>query len=112
MRAICCILIATALLGGVWSVAAAQSEGPTMAVAAGLDGWCGADSWCPIRVSLANEGAGIEGTLRVSAADTYNTSVHSQPVVLPTHSRKTYFLYFPPIAGGARPVLDLSLIHI
>ncbi len=69
-----------------------------MQVTAGLDEYCRSGGWCPVRAVLSNEGADIEGELRVvarSASGDTESDVYTRRVVLPTHSRKAYFLYLP-----------------
>ncbi len=76
------------------SAALAQTTPPTLSVAVGLDGYCGdEEGWCPVYVVLSNEGSDVEGTLSITSEGTDAT--YSVPVVLPTHSRKGYYLYLP-----------------
>ena len=65
-----------------------------MSVTAGFDGYCHTGGWCPLYVILSNEGAGVEGELRV-AGDTTDLDEYARLVVLPANSRKGYFLYVP-----------------
>lgn len=67
--------------------------GLTMAVAGGFDGYARADAWIPIYVTLANEGADVDGQIQVSATDSWEDLVYVQPAVLPTHSNKQFTLY-------------------
>ena len=99
-RVVAAILL-TALL---WSEVAAQDEGPSMDVEAGIDGYCRRGHWCAIRIILSNEGADIQGEAQVvlaSPGSGSDNNVYSVPVSLPSHSRKAYFTYMlPPTWGG------------
>jgi len=90
------IVIFTLLVSLTWirAPAVAQDAGPTMSAAAGFDGYCHSDAWCPVYVILSNEGADVEGELRVTGSGN-NPSVYARQVVLPAHSRKGYFLHLP-----------------
>lgn len=70
--------------------AAAQEEPPVRLNAeVGFDGQCWAESWLPVTVRLENDGPGVEGVLEVFGAGTrLNEVIFSQPVDLPTQSRK------------------------
>jgi hypothetical protein len=69
-----------------------------MTVAVGFDGYCRAGAWCPVHVTLANQGPDLEAELRVSqppALGAQQSDVYHRPVTLPTTSRKAYTLYVP-----------------
>ena len=113
MRTAWRILVAVGLLlTWAWNTAAAQQEGPTMAIIAGFDGYCRQDGWCPVYVVLSNEGTDVEGELRVSAPGTGSVGrppdIYLRHVVLPAHSRKAYFLYVPYRARARQ--LDVQLV--
>ena len=65
-----------------------------MSVTAGFDGYCHTGGWCPVYVVLSNEGADIEGELRVTG-NTPDLDVYVRQIMLPAHSRKGYFVYVP-----------------
>jgi len=81
------------LLVGVTAVA--QDSGPSLVVHVGMDGYCIEGRWCPVRVVMANSGPGFEGEVQIEIRDYYGSDVYSHPVVLPTGSRKAYFLHIP-----------------
>lgn len=71
-------------------VVAAQEPVPTLQVTVGFGGYCHG-SWCAMCVVISNEGADVEGELRV---DSSHGNTYKKRVVLPAHSRKAYFVYF------------------
>lgn len=81
------------LLGGLH--AAAQDSGPNVVVNVGIDGYCLEGRWCPVRVVISNSGPGFEGEVQIEIRNYYGNDVYSHPVVLPTGSRKAYFLHIP-----------------
>lgn len=96
MKRIACIVpTVVLLLAWIGQPAVGQVAGPEMTVAAGLDGYCRAGNWCPVYTVLSNEGVDIEGELRVAIGGGLEPDVYSRQVVLPAHSRKAYYLYFP-----------------
>jgi hypothetical protein len=110
-----------AVAAGVLSVwacqpIAAQDTGPTMQVTAGYDGYCRSGDggmWCPVRVVLSNEGADVEGELRIavaSASGSPRPNLYTRPVVLPAHSRKAYSLHIPSTGASSRSSLTVQLI--
>jgi hypothetical protein len=99
-----------------WATApAAAQDDPDlkMQVEIGLDGYCRAESWCPIRVILSNEGADVEGELvmpiEVASGSETRSEVYSRQVVLPAHSRKAYFLHAPPARTTSHTRLGVEL---
>jgi hypothetical protein len=69
----------------------------TLSVRAGFDGYYKDASWLPVRITVANDGPDIKGTLRVSvprASGGANLMV-TRDVDLPTQSRREVFLYIP-----------------
>jgi hypothetical protein len=102
MRAACVLSVAVLPVLCLPASAVAQNDGLAIEAAAGFDGTCRSGDWCPLRVVLANEGASVEGELRVeveSAGLIEEPDAYTTRVVLPTHSRKAYTLYLP--SGGA-----------
>ena len=99
-----------------WAPAtAAAQENPdlTMQVEVGFDGYCSADSWCPVRVILSNEGADVDGELvmpvEISSGGGTRSDLYTRQVVLPAHSRKAYFLHAPPVGVSSRSRLKVEL---
>jgi hypothetical protein len=84
------LLISTVLVASVH----AQESGPSLQVQAGFDGYYCPDDWLPILVTVANEGHEVAGEVRVIRDDSMGRRiVYAQPVLLPAHSRKQFFLY-------------------
>lgn len=84
-----------------------------MQVMVGLDGYCRGDGWCPVYVVLSNEGADVEGELRITTGGTSRGSepdVYARLVVLPAQSRKAYFLYLPSAGSSSRSRLKVQLL--
>jgi len=77
-----------------------------MFAAAGFDGYCHSDAWCPVYVILSNEGTDVEGELRVTGSGN-NPSVYARQVVLPAHSRKGYFLHIPSDSASSHLTVQL-----
>jgi len=103
----------------VWmcGAAVAQEGGPAMQVTVGFDGYCRYDdnggAWCPVYVVLSNEGADVEGELRVAVGDVSGSTdpdVYVKRVVLPARSRKAYFLYLPSTDTYSRSHLTVELL--
>jgi len=109
-RTVWIALTVAALLAWGRGPVRAQDNGPAMQVATGFGGYCREDSWCPVYVLLSNEGADIEGELRVGV-DSDGADVYTRRVVLPAHSRKAYFLYCHfPVSGYPRGYLAVRLL--
>lgn len=70
--------------------AAAQEEPPVRLNAeVGFDGECWGEGWLPVTVRLENDGPGVEGVLEVfTPVSRADEVIFSQPVDLPTQSRK------------------------
>jgi len=107
---IACLVIL--LLARMGEPLVAQEAGPTMRVVAGFDGYCRSGGWCPVRVILSNEGADVEGELRIAVqgAAWQEPSVYATRVVLPAHSRKAYFLYIPSAGSSYHSRLIVRLL--
>lgn len=72
----------------------AQESGPSLQVQAGFDGYYCPDDWLPLLVTVANEGREVAGEVRVIRDDSMGRRiVYAQPVLLPAHSRKQFFLH-------------------
>ncbi len=105
-RIIWSTLAVAILLAWVQGPALAQEGGPTMQVLVGFDGYCPSDGWCFIYVVLSNEGADIEGELRVEDSHIADHDVYAHHVLLPARSRKAYTLNIPRIKSA----LDVRLV--
>ncbi len=87
----------------------AQSSPVTLTVNAGFDGYYHDDRCFPVVVTVANEGPSIESELQAILDPTYdNPAITSLPVLLPSHSRKTYTFYLRP---GRSASLDVRLVN-
>ncbi|HVN52847.1 MAG TPA: hypothetical protein VMT46_00860 [Anaerolineaceae bacterium] len=90
---------------------AARAQTPPglkMDVQAGYGGFCRANTWIPIRVSLENSGADLSGRLEVQQTPPLNTKrIYAQEISLPVQSRKTVtVLLFP------ENYLDGVIVHL
>jgi hypothetical protein len=97
-----CILAALASLFPLTAAAAQGEAGPSLSIAAGLDGFAKEGGWLPIRVVVENQGEDLEGVLQVHLAGFNNRRLtFSQNISLPQVSRKELFLYvFPETYQG------------
>ena len=103
-------VVILASLAWTRGLVAAQGSGPTMQVTVGFDGYCRGGGWCPVHVVLSNEGLNVGGKLRVAVRDAGGGSepnIYARQVVLPAHSRKAYFLYFPSTGVSSRLTVQL-----
>lgn len=80
-----------------------------MSVSGGFDGYCRRDAWCPVRIVLSNDGPDVEGELHILESYSFvDAPTAAKPVSLPSHSRKAYFIYLPPI--GWSPYWKIRLV--
>jgi hypothetical protein len=92
------LMVCQPLMAAFQSTAFAQSDrGVRMAAKAGFDGLCKDGDWIPVKVSLENQGEGLEASLQIRS-DSLNGSpaVYIQPISLPSISHKETFIYFRP----------------
>ncbi|MBC7249511.1 MAG: hypothetical protein H5T62_04440, partial [Anaerolineae bacterium] len=89
------LITSTVLASGILLPSAhAQQSGPSLQVDAGFDGYYRPDAWLPLLVTVSNEGDEVQGEVRVVHDDPMGRqTVYAQPVLLPTRSRKQFFLY-------------------
>lgn len=81
------------LLGTAVSLSAYQS-GITMSAQAGFDGFYRSGQWIPVYVTLANNGAPVDGKVQIVInPDSSDRLVYEAPVSLPTQSKKLVTLY-------------------
>ena len=72
------------------------STGITFTVRAGYDGYYKDGQWVPIRVTIANDGPDVSGTLQALLPHNNAQALYTRPVDLPTQSRREFFFYVPP----------------
>jgi len=87
---------------------AAEGEAPLVDVRAGFDGLAKAGRWLPVQVTLANDGPGFEGEVRVVTRSPGGPSVaYGERVELPTRSRKLVRLAAPAPASARELRVEL-----
>lgn len=82
---------------------ATQSGGLTLSASAGFDGLYRQSAAVPVVVAVRNDGAALEGEIRVAVPDSGGgETIFSAPVSLPTQSDKRVALYIhvPPFTGS------------
>ncbi|GAB4504889.1 MAG: hypothetical protein Fur0043_18840 [Anaerolineales bacterium] len=68
-----------------------------MRAQAGFDGYCKEGQWIPVRVTVENQGAGLEARVQVATkTGQEDGSIYATDVSLPITSRKQFFLYVQP----------------
>jgi hypothetical protein len=110
-------LIAVLILGGALAgpasghAAVLQQSGLTFSARAGFDGYYKEGQWIPVRLTVANDGPDMSGTLRVSVPRGYGAAetIFTRAVDLPTQSRREIFLYVIP--DGVIGNLDVALVN-
>jgi len=81
----------------------------TIAAQAGLDGYCKANAWFPVHVTVENNGADVEARVQASYKNNQGgSSVYGADISLPSTSRKEFFLYIYP--QGAVRALTVSVL--
>jgi hypothetical protein len=112
--AMCLWLFNSASAPIAWAVAPQAAEPPqaaaglTLTVRAGFDGYYKDGQWMPIRVTLANDGPEVSGTLKVKVPHNNAETLYTRPVALPTQSRREFFFYVPPEGYFSSPLkIDL-----
>jgi len=94
-RLVLSLILALTLLSVLGIEARAQDDKLTLQVEAGFDGYYRSNTWMPVHVVAANEGADINGAIVIQLDDNGKTTTYRQPAVLPTHSRKRFTLQIP-----------------
>jgi hypothetical protein len=114
-----CVLVVS--LDAAREVHAQAGVNITLTAQAGLDGYCKANTWMPVRIKVENTGADVEGRVQASYKnDQGGVSVYGMDVSLPSTSRKEFFLYVYPqgvvrklevnvLDGGKKLARTLSL---
>jgi hypothetical protein len=81
---------------GSGDVSAQEQAGITMTARVGLDGQCKKNAWIPVRVTVENLGPEVSGRVEVSYTNSEGEVSYGQDILLPTTSRREFFLYFYP----------------
>jgi hypothetical protein len=102
-------ILVISIFVGLAMPAAAQDNGLTMAVQSGYDGYYKANSLLPVIVTVANDGAPIEGELRIvqGSQSSGDRVVYNTPISLPTQSSKRIFMYIYPVGFSADVEVEL-----
>jgi hypothetical protein len=88
---------------------AQDADGLKMTVEAGFDGQFKDGQWIPVRVTLENNGADLQGTVRVFYSDLASeTDIYEYPLALPSISRKEVVVYVR--AEGYNRALTIAFI--
>ncbi len=108
------LILGAALAGAASSYAAPalqSAQGITLSARAGFDGYYKDGFWVPVRLTVANDGPDLSGTLRIAVPRDYGTAetVYSRAVDLPTQSRREIFLYVVP--EGVMSSLKVALVN-
>jgi len=88
-----------ALAAGVFhpgSEVNAQSSAPHMTVTAAYSGYFKYGEWLPVWVELENQGADVDGEVRVEVTSSQGMIVYSVPISLPSGSHKLTVVYVLP----------------
>lgn len=108
--AVLIILIGSLLLSACAAGPASAPQGLSLSARVGFDGYTEVDTWTPVTVLAANEGADISGEVRVTVesfgapATSYGRSID-----LPRGSRKAITLYVPNLSAYGRD-LQVELV--
>ena len=89
-------------------LSAQESNGVTMDVQAGYDGFYKANALMPVVVTVANDGAPIEGELRIIQGSSTDRVLYNVPISLPTQSNKRVFMYIYP--EGFSTDIEVNLV--
>ena len=95
------IVLALGLLAGAPAARPALGAAPALAGGLTLTGRVGFDNyykdglWTPVRVTVANDGPDVNGTLQVRVPVNGEETLYTRPVNLPTQSRREFFFYLP-----------------
>ena len=72
------------LIGLISTQNATAQSGPTLDVRAGFDGYYKPNGWVPVTAVVANQGADIDGEIRIPAQESWHGVSYTQPALLPT----------------------------
>jgi len=103
------VILSVTLLTAGLPAFAQSANGITMDVDAGYDGYYKAGSLLPVIVNVANNGAPIEGELRITQGSTSSGDrvVYNTPISLPTQSNKRVFMYVYPVGFSTDVEVEL-----
>jgi hypothetical protein len=74
----------------------AQAGGVSLSIRAGFDAYYKEAHWVPVRISVANDGPDVTGTLSIVAPRNDGSLVtYARAVELPTQSRRELYMYIP-----------------
>lgn len=110
---LCCMAVglvaifSTVSIPGPAKVYAQGQPEVTLTARVGLDGQCKKNTWIPVRITVENSGPDISGRVQLSYTNSDGDVSFGQDILLPTTSRKEFFLYFYP--QGAIRSLTASL---
>lgn len=89
-------LFAAALPSGGVSPARAQGPAPQIQAEAAFDGYFKYGEWLPVWVNLTNQGADVDGEVRVRVQRSFAATTFAVPVSLPSGARKRVPVYVLP----------------
>ena len=98
-RLILFVIVVGIFAASVVPLEAQDTNGVTMTVQAGYDGYYKTGSILPVIVTAANDGPPIEGELRIvqGSRASGDRVVYNTPISLPTQSNKRVFMYVYPV---------------
>ncbi|MFQ5407095.1 MAG: hypothetical protein ACE5FI_01570 [Anaerolineales bacterium] len=112
LRAGLLVAVLTVLLAPAGAPLQAQTptSGLALTIRAGYDGFVKEMMWAPVRVTVSNDGADVQGVLRIEA-DRFDgsTLTFERPIDLPSRSRKEVFMYTT--AEGFLNRVQVSLVR-
>jgi len=87
-----------AVLCALFSPLSAQAQsGITITAQAGLNGFCKADEWLPVHVTVENTGVDLNARVQTSYKNSLDgQTINGTDISLPSTSRKEFFLYVMP----------------
>ena len=93
------------------TVYAQDQQDVTLTARVALGAACKEDRWIPIRVTVENKGADLNGRVQLVPQDSFSStnSVYAVDVSLPTTSRKEFFLYVHPAGVSGRASVNLTV---
>lgn len=90
-------------------VRAQSQETITITANAGLDGFCKADEWLPVHITVENTGADVNARVQTSYKNNVGgQTVDGADISLPSTSRKEFFLYVTP--AGLMRTFNVSVL--
>lgn len=111
LAALITLFVAAAALTGPGAQAAMpeQANQVTISAQAGFDYYCQIDAWMPVRVTVENNGADIDGLITIQMDDYYGgRHLTSEHIVLGTVARKEVTLYITPMGYASEIGVTLT----